>query len=57
MKLNDPIYSDENKAREHLEKLSWPNGPFCPHCGNTDPEAPDQAQGQQRLVAYNLQEC
>jgi len=36
MNITDPIYSDEHKAREHLEKLLWPNGPFCPHCGNAD---------------------
>lgn len=27
------IYTDETAAREHLEKLLWPNGPICPHCG------------------------
>jgi transposase-like protein len=32
MNLTDPIYSDENKARELLEKLHWPNGPVCPRC-------------------------
>ncbi|HVS25593.1 MAG TPA: transposase, partial [Gammaproteobacteria bacterium] len=30
--LNDPIYKDEKKAREHLESLRWPDGPICPHC-------------------------
>lgn len=34
--LTDPIYSDANAAREHLEALHWPNGPVCPHCGGTD---------------------
>jgi transposase-like protein len=33
MNLTDPIYSDEDKAREHLEALHWPDGPICPHCG------------------------
>jgi transposase-like protein len=33
--LTHPIFSDENKAREHLEALRWPNGPVCPHCGGT----------------------
>ena len=33
MKLTNPIYSDENKAREHLEALHWPHGPVCPRCG------------------------
>ena len=30
--LTDPVYSDPNKAREHLERLLWPDGPVCPHC-------------------------
>lgn len=33
--LTNPIYSDANKAREHLESLHWPNGPVCPRCGET----------------------
>src|SRR5215211_7076774 len=27
------IYTDETAARKHLEKLLWPDGPVCPHCG------------------------
>ena len=34
--LTDPIFHDEDAARAHIEKLRWPNGPFCPHCGATD---------------------
>jgi hypothetical protein len=26
-------YSDNDKARELWERLRWPNGPVCPHCG------------------------
>jgi transposase-like protein len=26
-------FSDEEKAREYIEKLRWPDGPVCPHCG------------------------
>lgn len=33
MNLTDPIYSDPDLAREHLESILWPEGPFCPHCG------------------------
>jgi transposase-like protein len=33
MSLNDKIYTDPNAARKHLEKLLWPEGPVCPHCG------------------------
>lgn len=24
----------EDQAREYLESLRWPEGPFCPHCGS-----------------------
>jgi len=34
--LTDPIFHDENKAREWLEEKRWPNGPFCPHCGSVN---------------------
>jgi transposase-like protein len=36
MNLTDPIFTDENKAREHFEATRWPNGPYCPHCGETE---------------------
>ena len=36
MNLTDPIFSDANAAREHLEALHWPDGAFCPHCGSVD---------------------
>jgi hypothetical protein len=31
-----PIYGYETAARKHLEKLQWPDGPECPHCGVVD---------------------
>ena len=31
--LRNPIYHDDDKAREHLERLLWPDGPECPRCG------------------------
>ncbi|MCH9019107.1 MAG: IS1595 family transposase [Proteobacteria bacterium] len=31
--LTNPIFTDETKAREYLEAQRWPNGPYCPHCG------------------------
>lgn len=33
MNLTDPIFTDADKARAHLEKTRWPHGPVCPHCG------------------------
>jgi transposase-like protein len=29
-------FSTEEAARDYFEKLRWPNGPECPHCGNAD---------------------
>ena len=34
--LTNPIFTDADKAREHLENLYWPHGPICRHCGNAD---------------------
>ena len=34
MNIFEPRFTDENAAREHLESLHWPEGPFCPHCGS-----------------------
>lgn len=31
--LTLPIFTDADKAREHLEAIRWPEGPICPHCG------------------------
>src|SRR5690348_4426081 len=32
--LNQPHFQDVNKAREYLERIRWPKGPICPHCGS-----------------------
>jgi transposase-like protein len=29
-------FHNEEAAFEHVEKLLWPNGPVCPHCGATE---------------------
>jgi transposase-like protein len=37
MKLSDPIFHNADAARQWLKAQRWPNGPICPHCGNSDP--------------------
>jgi transposase-like protein len=32
--LTAPRFTNETAAREHLEALRWPEGPYCPHCGS-----------------------
>jgi len=34
--LKAKIFTDEEAARRHLEKLQWPDGPVCPHCGSVE---------------------
>jgi transposase-like protein len=31
--FSNPIFHDEDKAREWLEAQLWPDGPICPKCG------------------------
>jgi transposase-like protein len=44
--LTDPIFNDENKAREHLEAIRWADGVYCPHCGNSDGETIHRLEGK-----------
>lgn len=34
--LSEKYFHDEAAAFEALERIVWPNGPMCPHCGATD---------------------
>src|SRR3712207_2050539 len=36
MILTDKIFHDDEAARLHLEAQRWPDGPYCPHCGERD---------------------
>ncbi|MEQ1931997.1 MAG: IS1595 family transposase [Parvularculaceae bacterium] len=36
VELSNPVYSNEEAARKHLEAVRWPDGVVCPHCGSTD---------------------
>jgi transposase-like protein len=35
-KLTDKIFHNEDAARAHFERIRWPNGRICPHCGSVD---------------------
>jgi transposase-like protein len=56
--ITNPIYTDADKAREHLESIHWPNGPICPHCGNINPDRITKLQGKStRPGVYKCNEC
>jgi len=56
--LQNPIFTDETKAREWLEARVWPNGPVCPHCGNADQDKITGLKGKaHRPGLYQCAEC
>src|ERR1700730_2723824 len=56
--LTNPIFTDANKAREHLEALYWPDGPACRHCGNADPARMTTLPGKRtRPGVHKCNEC
>jgi transposase-like protein len=44
--IQNPAFTNEDQAREALEAIRWPDGPYCPHCGNSDQEKIAKAQGK-----------
>ena len=55
--LASPIYSDPEKAREHLEKIQWPNGPICPHCSNSMAGTIAKVEGKKHSHRAGLYYC
>jgi len=53
--LKNPIFNDEDKAREALEAVRWPNGPHCPHCGSV--EGLTKVEGKKRSHRPGLWYC
>jgi transposase-like protein len=51
-----PMFHDDGAARAHLEKLLWPEGPVCPHCGVVD-EATLMVGKSHRPGLYNCRAC
>jgi transposase-like protein len=55
--LQNPIFTDETKAREWLEARVWPNGPVCPHCGATDEDVTALNGKAHRPGLYQCASC
>jgi transposase-like protein len=55
---DNPIYTNVDAAREHLERQRWPNGPVCPHCGSVDPDRVYALKGKaHRPGLYQCNDC
>lgn len=54
-------YTTDEAAREYFESLRWPDGPYCPHCGNADSEriykVTPNAKAKIRAGLYKCAEC
>jgi transposase-like protein len=55
--LQNPIFTDESKAREWLEARVWPNGPVCPHCGATGRDVTALKGKKHRPGLYQCASC
>ena len=56
--FQDPMFHDEDKAREALEAVRWPEGPICAKCGNADPDKIAKMAGKShRPGLYYCHEC
>jgi transposase-like protein len=55
--LQNPIFTDETKAREWLEARVWPNGPVCPHCGATGDDVTALQGKAHRPGLYQCSQC
>ena len=54
----NPIFQDADEAREHLESLRWPDGPYCPHCGEANKDRITKIAGKSaRPGVYQCKSC
>jgi transposase-like protein len=55
--LTDPIFHDNEATRAHLEKLHWPEGPVCPHCGAKGDRITKLQGKSTRPGVYKCKDC
>ena len=55
--FQNPIFQDEDKAREWLEARVWTNGRICPHCGAVEERTRKLEGKAHRDGLYQCNEC
>ncbi len=55
--LNQPHFQNADKAREYLERLRWPNGPICPHCGSVSEDHYALQGKAHRIGLWKCKDC
>jgi transposase-like protein len=51
MNLTAPHFHDDAAAREYFERIRWPDGRICPHCGSIGSEYETKRAGRYRCGA------
>lgn len=57
MDLTNPIYTNADKARTHLESIRWSRGPVCPHCGSESKDHYELKGKTTRPGLYKCKDC
>jgi transposase-like protein len=57
MDLAEITALNENEARNYLEKIRWPDGPVCPHCGSRDSVRLQGKSTRPGLLKCKAKEC
>jgi len=55
--FQEPMFHDENAAREALESVRWPHGPICPHCQCSDQDKIAKVDGKKQSHRPGLYYC
>ena len=56
--ITNEIYTNADKAREHLEGIHWPHGPICPHCSNSAQDRITKMKGKStRSGVHKCKDC
>src|ERR1700726_2565829 len=55
--LRNPIYHDDDAARQHLEMILWPQGPVFPPCGVPRERIPKLKGKSPRAGVYKCKDC
>lgn len=55
--ITNPIFTDKDEARKHLEAVRWPDGAYCPHCKSTDVRKLEGKSHRPGLHQCNNTEC
>ncbi len=53
----DERFQNPLAAADYLESIRWPNGPVCPHCGETNELNLDPGSGPEQQYVEDCQVC